>query len=211
MYLSFSTIAEFGSEAQKERWLEPLAKGTVKLSAAIAELGMNIAVASTVSVTRDGDNWILNGERAVVPDGAVANCLLVPAVDADGNETIFLLDTALPGVSLEGVEIGLLGQRAAHLKLGDVSLDDSAVLGKPGQGAEILEWLEQRANVGHCALQVGVTAQPRMPRRPQGCLPFSLFINFLCNFVFDELLNDRSAYDRKKAIFASKEKPNERI
>ena len=152
-------IAEFGSEAQKEWWLEPLAKGAVKLSAAIAELGMNIAVASTVSATRNGDNWILNGERAVVPDGAVANCLLVPAVDTDGNETIFLLDTALPGVGLEGVDIGMLGQRAAHLKLDDVSLDDSAVLGVAGQGAEILEWLEQRANVGHCALQVGVTEE----------------------------------------------------
>ncbi len=152
-------IAEFGSEAQKEWWLEPLAKGAVKLSAAIAELGMNIAVASSVSATRNGDNWILNGERAVVPDGAVANCLLVPAVDTDGNETIFLLDTALPGVGLEGVDIGMLGQRAAHLKLDDVSLDDSAVLGVAGQGAEILEWLEQRANVGHCALQVGVTEE----------------------------------------------------
>ena len=152
-------IAEFGSEAQKERWLEPLAKGTVKLSAAIAELGMNIAVATAVSVTRNGDSWVLNGERAVVPDGAVADCLLVPAVNADGNETVFLLDTTLTGVSLQGVDIGMLGQRAAHLKLENVSLGDDTVLGDVGQAAEILEWLEQRANVGHCALQVGVTEE----------------------------------------------------
>jgi alkylation response protein AidB-like acyl-CoA dehydrogenase len=152
-------IAEFGSEAQQAQWLEPLATGTVKLSAAIAELGMSTAVATAVTATREGDNWILSGDKAVVPDGAVADCILVPAVDADGNETVFLLDTSAAGVSLVGVDIGLLGQRAAHLKLNKVVLADAAVLGMPGQGAEIIEWLEQRANIGHCALQVGVTEE----------------------------------------------------
>jgi alkylation response protein AidB-like acyl-CoA dehydrogenase len=40
-----------------------------------------------------------------------------------------------------------------------VAVDNSAVLGAVGQGAAILEWLEQRANIGHCALQVGVTEE----------------------------------------------------
>jgi alkylation response protein AidB-like acyl-CoA dehydrogenase len=152
-------IAEFGTEAQQVQWLEPLVTGTAKLSAAIAELGMSTAMATTVTATREGDNWVLNGEKAVVPDGAVAHCILVPAVDADGNETVFLLDTSSVGVSVEGVDIGLLGERAAHLKLDKVVLADDAVLGRPGQGAEIIEWLEQRANIGHCALQVGVTEE----------------------------------------------------
>jgi alkylation response protein AidB-like acyl-CoA dehydrogenase len=152
-------IAEFGTEAQQVQWLEPLVTGTAKLSAAIAELGMSTAMATTVTATREGDNWVLNGEKAVVPDGAVAHCILVPAVDADGNETVFLLDTSSVGVSVEGVDIGLLGERAAHLKLDKVVLADDAVLGRPCQGAEIIEWLEQRANIGHCALQVGVTEE----------------------------------------------------
>jgi alkylation response protein AidB-like acyl-CoA dehydrogenase len=41
--------------------------------------------------------------------------------------------------------------------LDNVSVDSDTLLGNPGQGQEILEWLEQRANIGHCALQVGVT------------------------------------------------------
>ena len=57
------------------------------------------------------------------------------------------------------VEIGLSGKCAAHLNLERVSVGQDAVLGKPGQGADILEWLEQRANIGHCALQVGVTEE----------------------------------------------------
>ncbi|MCP4827294.1 MAG: acyl-CoA dehydrogenase, partial [Proteobacteria bacterium] len=41
----------------------------------------------------------------------------------------------------------------------NVELPADAALGAPGQGDEILQWLLQRANVGHCALQVGVTEE----------------------------------------------------
>jgi alkylation response protein AidB-like acyl-CoA dehydrogenase len=152
-------IAEFGSEAQQQRYLPALAAGTAKFSAAIAELGMNAAVATTVTAKRESDGWCLEGHKAVVPDGAVADFILVPAEDSEGQQTIFIIDTSAPGVQVVPVEIGLSGERAAHLNLEQVSVGQDAVLGKPGQGAEILEWLEQRANIGHCALQVGVTEE----------------------------------------------------
>jgi len=152
-------IAEFGSEAQRKRWLEPLVAGTVKLSAAIAELGMNAAVAHSVSARREGDNWVLDGEKKLVPDGAVADAVLVPAVHPDGGETVFIVDTSLEGVHLEGVKIGMSGERAAGLELENLAVGDDAVLGEPGAGAALVDWLEQRANIGHCALQVGVTEE----------------------------------------------------
>ncbi len=152
-------IAEFGSEAQQQRYLPSLAAGTAKFSAAIAELGMNAAVATTVTARRESDGWCLDGHKAVVPDGAVADFILVPAEDSEGQQTVFIIDTRAPGVQVVPVEIGLSGERAAHLNLEQVSVGQDAVLGNPGQGAEILEWLEQRANIGHCALQVGVTEE----------------------------------------------------
>jgi alkylation response protein AidB-like acyl-CoA dehydrogenase len=152
-------IAEFGSEEQRQRYLPPLASGASKFSAAIAELGMNAAVATAVSATQGKHGWVLEGNKAVVPDGAVADFILVPAVDTAGRQTVFIVDTRAQGVSLRPVEIGLSGARAAHLSLDNVTVADNSVLGKPGQGADILEWLEQRANVAHCALQVGVTEE----------------------------------------------------
>ena len=152
-------IAEFGSEAQQQRYLPALADGTAKFSAAIAELGMNAVVATTVTATREQDSWRLDGRKAVVPDGAVADFILVPAEDSEGQQTVFIVDTQAAGVTVQAVEIGLSGERAAHLILEQVSVSDDAVLGNPGQGADILEWLEQRANIGHCALQVGVTEE----------------------------------------------------
>lgn len=152
-------IAEFGSQQQQQQWLGQLASGQAKFSAAIADLGMNAAVATTVSVRRDGDNWVLSGSKAVVPDGAVADFILVPVVDTDNTESIFVVPTDASGVTVEGVEIGISGQRAANLSLDAVTLGSDAMLGACGQGGEIIEWLEQRANIGHCAMQVGVTEE----------------------------------------------------
>jgi alkylation response protein AidB-like acyl-CoA dehydrogenase len=154
-------IAEFGSEEQQQRYLQPLAAGERKLSAAVAEVGMNPALASGVSAVRSGsgDGWMLEGSRAVVPDGAVADFILVPAREEDGSESVFIVDTSAPGVILHPVEIGLSGERAANLVLGRVEVGADDLLGEPGQGGEILDWLLARANVGHCALQVGVTEE----------------------------------------------------
>ena len=152
-------IAEFGTAAQQQRYLQPLVSGEAKFSAAIADVGMNAAVATTVSATQEVEGWILDGYKAVVPDGAVANFILVPAEDAAGQQTVFIVDTSIPGVSLQGVDIGLMGERAAHLTLENVTVGEDAILGAVGQGEEILQWLEQRANIGHCALQVGVTEE----------------------------------------------------
>jgi alkylation response protein AidB-like acyl-CoA dehydrogenase len=152
-------INQFGSEEQKKRYLGDLAAGNAKFSAAIAEVGMNDALATGVTAAREAEGWVLVGDKAAVPDGAVASHVLVPARDSDGQTTVFIVDTTLPGVTLTAVDIGLSGERAAHLSLAGVTLRADTVLGKVGQGEDILDWLVQCANVGHCALQVGVTEE----------------------------------------------------
>ena len=71
-------IAEFGSEPQKQRHLTALSAGASKFTAAIAELGMNAALATPVAAKAAGTGWVLSGSRAVVPDGAAADFILVP-------------------------------------------------------------------------------------------------------------------------------------
>ena len=152
-------IAEFGTEEQQVRWLGALAAGEAKFSAAIADVGMTAAVASTVTARRDGDAWLLDGDKAVVPDGAAADFILVPVVSAEGEQSVFVVPTDAPGVSVTAVEIGISGQRAANLALNGVSVAADALLGGEGSGTDIVDWLEQRANVAHCAMQVGVTEE----------------------------------------------------
>lgn len=152
-------IAQFGTQEQQERWLGALASGEAKFSAALADVGMNAALTTAVTATRNDSGWTLNGVKAVVPDGAVANYILVPVADSDGSQSVFVVDTAASGVSLQGVDIGIAKERAAHLTLNEVQLDESSLLGALGEGEEILTWLEERANIGHCAMQVGVTEE----------------------------------------------------
>ncbi|MEE4659834.1 MAG: acyl-CoA dehydrogenase family protein, partial [Halieaceae bacterium] len=152
-------IMEFAPEPLAGEWLPKVASGAARLSAAIAEMNMNPALRVPVSLAKEGDQWVLSGTRSMVPDGATADAILVPAADADGNKTLFLVPTDTPGVTLTPVEVSLSGQRAAHLSLENVALSDSHILGEVGQGGEIVGWLEQRADVAHCALQVGVTEE----------------------------------------------------
>lgn len=152
-------IAKFGTQEQQQGWLGLLATGEAKFSAAVAELGMTAAVATEVTASKEGENWILNGDKAVVPDGAVADFILVPAVDGNGASSVFVVSTVAEGVCVTPVEIGLSGERAANLTLSNVSLEAGALLGGEGQGEQIISWLEQHANVGQCAMQVGVTEE----------------------------------------------------
>lgn len=152
-------IAKFGSAEQQKKYLTPLAEGKSKLSAAISELAMSDAIAQSVSATQSGSNWTLNGRKECIIDGAVANQLLVPAEDDAGNCTIFIIDTAAQGVTVEAQEIGLLGEWSANIELNNVVVDNDVILGEIGGGNSILDYIEQHANVAQCAMQTGVTEE----------------------------------------------------
>ena len=152
-------LAYFGSEALQAEWLPKLVSGEARFSAAIAEMNMNPALRQLVRLDKKGDDWVLTGGRKSVPDGAVADAILVPGVDDAGAKTLFLVPTTAAGVTVTPVAIGLSGERAAHLTLDNVVIADGLRVGEPGRGGEILGWLEERANVAHCAMQTGVSEE----------------------------------------------------
>ena len=73
-------IAMFGSEAQKVRWLMPLAKGEKLGAWALTEpeAGSDAAGTRTVAA-RDGDNWVLDGTKTFITHGASADVMVVMA------------------------------------------------------------------------------------------------------------------------------------
>ena len=157
LVLGVLPVAEFGTVSQQQKYLAPLATGELKLTAAISELGMSEAIAGQVSAVKNGDGWTLNGELACVPDACVANAILVPA-SLDGAQTFFIVDADTAGVKIEG-QCSSLGMNEGSLSLESVELYGDAVLGQVGEGAAVLAWLEQRAEIAICAMQVGVTEE----------------------------------------------------
>jgi len=149
-------IAKFGSEEQQQKYLTPLAEGTSKLSAAVSEIGMSEAIAQRVNASQSGTTWTLNGRKECIIDGAIANHVLVPAIDEAGNCSFFIIDTAAQGVSVEPQEIGLLGEWSANIEMKDVVVEQDAILGEIGEGSAIIDYIEQHTNVAQCAMQTGV-------------------------------------------------------
>jgi len=115
--LATSCIAEFGTEAQKERWLPDMADGRPVGMFALSEphAGSDPAGMSTVA-RRDGDGWVIDGEKQWITNGKRGEvCILFAKVeDADdpGTVTQFLVPTDAPGVEV-GKKEEKLGLRAS--------------------------------------------------------------------------------------------------
>lgn len=154
-------IVEFGSDEQQAALLKPMAAGEHKLTAAVAELGMQVAMKKPVTAEKQDNGWLLNGMVDCVQDGAIANYILVPGTHPSSKEgaeqSVFVVNVDAAGVKVSPQQLGLLGEWNARIELSDVVLEDSALLGEVGQGTDIMDWLEQRANLAHCAMQTGVT------------------------------------------------------
>ncbi len=142
-------IAEFGSEAQRSAILPPVATGERILTAAILEAEAPIESPST-RATREGSDHRLDGTKAFVPSGQLAHTILVSAMTEDG-PAVFLVERDAPGLSVEPLET-TSGMPEAMLVLDGVRLPGEARLG----GAEVIEFIDLRANAALCSLALGV-------------------------------------------------------
>jgi 3-oxocholest-4-en-26-oyl-CoA dehydrogenase beta subunit len=144
-------IGAWGSAEQRQAWLPGVVAGEVKLTAALAETGVNDARHPQARATRDGPGWRLEGLKVSVPAAHVAQQVLVPARTDDG-VAVFLLDPRASGVTIERATTT---NREIHPHL---HLDGAAAepLGAPEDGTRILSWMLDRALIGLCGLQVGI-------------------------------------------------------
>lgn len=125
-------LVGFGTEAQKARWLEPMAAGDVVASFALTEpgAGSNPAGVRTKAVA-DGDNWVISGQKRFITNAPVADLFVVfartrPADDQGPGIAVFLVPADAAGVQV-GAKDAKMGQEGAWTA--DVSFDDVRVGG----------------------------------------------------------------------------------
>ena len=147
-------VAEFGDDAQREQWLPDAASGRAVLAPAVTEDRAFVPDRPTTTASRSDDGWTVSGVKTAVPSGTVADLFVVPADGPEGI-TVFLVRPDDDGVTVSGQTVND-GDQVARVELDDVRLGADRVLGRPGQGSEIVHWLSQRLVVGLCALQLGV-------------------------------------------------------
>jgi glutaryl-CoA dehydrogenase len=97
--LAMRSIAMLGSAEQKQRWLPPMARLDAIGAFAMTEpLHGSDAVALETSARRDGDAWVLNGQKRWIGNGTIADVIVVWARDvADNAVKGFLVERGTPG------------------------------------------------------------------------------------------------------------------
>ena len=155
--------ARYGSDAQKEQWLKPLARGEQIGCFCLTEphTGSDAAAIRT-RATRDGDSYVINGVKQYITSGANAAVAIVFAVTdpAAGKKGIscFLVPTDTPGYRVARIE-NKMGQHAsdtAQIAFDDCRVPTSALLGKEGEGYRIALSNLEAGRIGIAAQSVGM-------------------------------------------------------
>lgn len=161
--LACGITLRYGSKAQKEEWLKPLARGEKLGCFCLTEphTGSD-ASAITTRADRDGDFFILNGVKQFITSGKNADVAIVIAVTdkAAGKKGIscFLVPTNTPGYIVARLE-DKMGQHAtdtAQILFENCRIPASCLMGKEGEGYKIALSNLEAGRIGIAAQAVGM-------------------------------------------------------
>ena len=154
------TIAEAGSDQQKQDILPAVSDGRMVLTWAIAERDPRlIPEAMTLQATADGDGWILNGTKMFVDNFVVAQRCLVaartaPASDSNQGISLFLVDTN--GIGVDQTALTTLAKdKQSRVDFKNHRVDASALVGEFNRGWPIVEAMLDRATALLCCQMTG--------------------------------------------------------
>ena len=140
--LAATALREGGSDEQKSNWLPKIAGGEAIIALALDESTKHNPAGTSATAEKSGNGFKLNGHKAMVVDGHVADALIVAARtsgedgDADGI-SLFLVDPKTKGVSTERT-IMVDSRNAARIDLDDVEVSGDALLGSLDEGMAVL-------------------------------------------------------------------------
>ena len=153
-------IARAGSKAQQERILPALIEGKHTLAFAHTEPGARYDLRQVgLKARRQGEGWVLDGDKAMVLHGGSADTLVVSARTASGDTdaagiTLFLVSRTAPSVTVkESRTIDNL--RTADIRFSGVRVGPDALLGREGEGYPLIEEVVDYATALVCAEAVG--------------------------------------------------------
>ncbi len=138
-----TTLKYFGSDEQKQRFLPDMATGKTLGAWALTEPGSGSdAAGMQTTARRDGDDYILNGSKAWISNGGVADHIIVyaktnPELRHRGI-SCFIVEKGTPGFEVSGVEtnnkLGLRSSPTASLSFSDCRIPAANLIGEEGDG-----------------------------------------------------------------------------
>jgi alkylation response protein AidB-like acyl-CoA dehydrogenase len=165
------SILKWGTEEQKKEWLPSLASGEGLGCYCLTEPGYGSDAGSLeAKAVRDGDDWVISGQKLFITNGNWASLALVFArTGGEGPRgiTAFLVPASSEGFSARSVKgkLGLRSQDTGEIFLDNVRVPDSARLGDEGAGFKVAMSALDNGRMSLAAGSVGIC---------QGCLDASI-------------------------------------
>jgi pimeloyl-CoA dehydrogenase small subunit len=149
-----------GSAAQKEAYIPGIIDGSKTMAFAQLEKNSRYDLGDvSTSAKKNGDGWVIDGEKFVVLNGENADTLIVSARTSGGQRDrngvgLFLVPANAKGVSIKGYPTQD-GLHAADITFTAVQVDADAAIGDPANALPLIETVVDDARIALCAEAVG--------------------------------------------------------
>ena len=162
-------IQTYGTEAQKQKYLVPLAKGEKLGAFGLTEPGAGTdAQGQQTKAVLDGDEWVLNGSKIFITNGKEADVYVIFAVtgiiEKRGKKvkeiSAFIVEKGTPGFSFGTKEkkMGIRGSSTYELIFTDCRIPKENLLGAQGKGFGIAMHTLDGGRIGIAAQALGIAA-----------------------------------------------------
>ncbi|MFB6194202.1 MAG: acyl-CoA dehydrogenase family protein, partial [Halobaculum sp.] len=183
-------IVAFGTDEQKERFVEPVTRGDAVMGAAISEPQAGSDVTSiTTTAEKDGDEWVVNGNKMWITNGSVGDHFVVMCETDPEQDDRYLgysqivIESDRDGFSADKItgKLGIRASDTAELLFDDVRVPEENLVGSRGMGFPQLMQFFDETRTAVAAQGVGIAkgaaerAKEYMAEREQFGRPISEF------------------------------------
>jgi len=153
--LSSLLILEAGNKKQQENYLPKLASGEIIFALALHEPGFYYQEGGIrVKAAKVNDDYVIDGLKAPVPDGGMADYFICLANSGDNDTTLFIVKADTPGVTMSPLKT-IAGDSQAEIRFEKVAVSPENVLGEVNRGWAYAEKIISKAALLKSAEMLG--------------------------------------------------------